>query len=283
MTDLPTESKTRTLLLLDACRVRCASGDLDPTLAAWGLKEGLIRLVNPTKPGDEGFYHLTALALEASITLRDAGSPLLSLEITQHGLRITRDLSQDEWRTTVMRLRQAKEAYHTCLGDLLDYGRHHFGASYVNDQIEQLEFPFEDITHAESIARVPRLLRETFKLTSEHYYILGLKFPQDNTSQELWAARSAEHKLSPLALKRSIERGEIITDTALLQQTGHGSGIPVLQGLTLPFTRWANQVGGLKEVKTWDEGKRAAVLQELTPIVEFALELRATIEDTEED
>jgi len=283
MTDLPTDSKTRTLLLLDACRTRCSTGDLDPTLAAWGLKEGLIRLVNPTKPGDEGFYHLTALALEASITLRDAGSPLLSLEITQHGLRITRDLSQDEWRTTVMRLRQAKEAYHTCLGDLLDYGRHHFGASYVNDQIEQLEFPFEDITHAESIARVPRLLRETFKLTSEHYYILGLKFPQDNTSQELWAARSAEHKLSPLALKRSIERGEIITDTALLQQTGHGSGIPVLQGLTLPFTRWANQVGGLKEVKTWDEGKRAAVLQELTPIVEFALELRATIADTEED
>jgi len=273
------DPKTRTLLLLDACRVRCAHSDIDSALAQWGVKEGLIRLVNPTQPGAEGFYHLTAYALEQSILLRDAGSPLLSLEITQHGLRITRDLSQDEWRTTVMRLRQAKEAYHTCLGDLLDYGRQHFGGKYVDEQIQQLEFPFEDITHAESIARVPRLLRETFKLTSEHYYILGLKFPQDNTSQELWAARSAEHKLSPLALKRSIERGEIITDTALLQQTGHGSGIPVLQGMTLPFTRWANQVGGIDAVKAWDEGKRAAVLQELTPIVDFALALRETIQD----
>ena len=278
---LPSDPKARTLLLLDACRTRCPHGDLDPDLAHWGVKEGLIRLVNPAQPGgvEGSFYHLTALALEQSILLRDAGSPLLSLDITQHGLRITRELSQSEWRLTVMRLRQAKEAYHTCLGDLLDYGRQHFGTKYVDEQIQQLEFPFEDITHAESIARVPRLLREASQLTSEHYYILGLKFPQDNTSQELWANRAAEHKLSPLALRRSIERGEIITDTALTQLTGHGSGIPVLQGMALPFVRWIAQVGGLETVKTWDTAKRAAVLQEITPIVNFALELRETIED----
>lgn len=273
------DPKARTLLLLDACRKSCLKDELDPDLAAWGEQQGLIRLVNPVDSHSQPTYHLTGLALEQSIILRDAGSPLLSLDITQHGLRITHDLSQSEWRLTVMRLRQAKEAYHTCLGDLLDYGRQHFGTKYVDEQIQQLEFPFEDITHAESIARVPRLLREVSQLTSEHYYILGLKFPQDNTSQELWARRAAEHKLSPLALRRSIERGEILTDAALEQSTGHGSGIPVLQGMALPFIRWMRQVGGLDTVKTWDTAKRAAVLQEITPIVEFALELRGTIED----
>jgi len=276
---LPSDPKARTLLILDACRKSCPKDELDPELAAWGEENGLIRLVLPINSQALPTYHLTGTALEQSILLRDAGSPLLSLDITQHGLRITRELSQSEWRLTVMRLRQAKEAYHTCLGDLLDYGRQHFGTKYVDEQIQQLEFPFEDITHAESIARVPRLLREASQLTSEHYYILGLKFPQDNTSQELWANRAAEHKLSPLALRRSIERGEIITDTALEQLTGHGSGIPVLQGMALPFIRWMRQVGGLDTVKTWDSAKRAAVLQEITPIVEFALSLRETIED----
>lgn len=276
---LPSDPKARTLLILDACRTPCTKYGIDPELAAWGEENGLLRLVNPVDSNRLPTYHLTGTALEQSILLRDAGSPLLSLDITQHGLRITRDLSQSEWRLTIMRLRQAKEAYHTCLGDLLDYGRQHFGTKYVDEQIQQLEFPFEDITHAESIARVPRLLREVSQLTSEHYYILGLKFPQDNTSQELWAGRAAEHKLSPLALRRSIERGEILTDTALEQLTGHGSGIPVLQGMALPFIRWIRQVGGLDTVKTWDTSKRAAVLQEITPIVEFALELRETIED----
>lgn len=282
MSILPDDPKTRTLLLLDACRSRCAEEELDPDLAQWGVKEGLIRLARPVQDDSKSYYHLTALALEQSLQLRDAGSPLFSLDLTQHGLRITRDLSQAEWTLTVQRLRVAKEAYHTCLGDLLKYGRQKFGADYVDAQIQQLEFPFEDISHAESIARVPRLLREGSGLSTEHYYILGLKFPEDNTSQELWAGRAREHKLSPIALRRSIEAGEVRTDADLARQTGHSSGIPVLQGMTIPFIRWKNTVGGLDTVKSWDLPRRTAVLRELEPLVEFAIELRSTIPDGED-
>jgi hypothetical protein len=90
----------------------------------------------------------------------------------------------------------------------------------------------------------------------------------------MWAKRTVEHRLSPIALRRSIEADQIITDDDLRQRTGNSSGIPVLQAVALPFTRWSRSIGGLDGVAKLKRDDQIAILQELTPIVEFALKLR---------
>ena len=281
-----TSDITCTLQIIDFVRSgvdESALREHNPDLLEFGTKNGLIRVVTPVREGTPVRVHLTGLALEKSIALRDQGNPLLGIDITAHGLLFRSELTQDQWVCTLQRLRTVKSSYHNAIADMLSFGRSHFDATFVNEAIEQLEFPLDDINHAEGITHVPRSLRETFCLTSEHYYILGIKFPTDHPSQELWAGRARDHLLSPLNLKRSIESDRILTTDALNKLTGHGSGIAVLQGLVLPFTRWTKTVGGIQQVKTWDPERQAQILRELTPIVEFALTLRATLNPTEEE
>jgi hypothetical protein len=259
--------------------------DLDPDLLAFGLQHQLIREVLPTVPrGHKGplppvRIHLTGSALETSMQLRDAGHLLFGIGITRFGLNIQQDMTFEQWRGLIRNLRLVKECYHTALADGISYGRTRFGREAVDTCLQQLEFPFEDVTHAESIALVPRLTRETFQLTSEHTYILGLLLPQDHTSQEMWAARCQEHCLSPIALRRSIERGEIITDEQLKTISGANSGRPVLQGMTLQFSRWVSERGGVDQLLSLPREAKLEILQEVAPVVEIALKLRDSIED----
>jgi hypothetical protein len=266
--------QARLLYLITAIGPGCDLDTLDETLLNEGLQAHICRIVNPVTAGEPVRVHLTAHGLQRSLELQKGGHLLIGTEITRHGLSITHDLSMEQWRSMIERLRLVKECYHTALSDAIRYGRTRFGNDIVDQTIEQLQFPFADITHAESIGEVPRLLRETYSLTAEHYYILGLLFPGDTTSQEMWAQRTVEHHLSPIALRRSIETGQILTDEALKQRTGNGSGIHVLQAVSLPFTRWTRSIGGLDGVKKLKRTDQIAILDELTPIVEFALELR---------
>ena len=276
----------QTLTLIDLARAGISLPLLkehDPALVTFGTEHGLIRIIPARTANEPDMVHLTGTALEHSLELRDAGNPIFGIDIHPYGLTLRQDLTQEQWLITLQRLRVIKSAYHNVLADMVTYGRSHFGSTFVDQSIEQLEFAFDDINHAENIAHVPRLLRQSFPLTSEHYYVLGLKFPTDHQSQELWAQRTQQHKLSPHNLKRSIESDRILTDESLRQLTGSGSGMPILQGISLPFSRWSSTVGGIEKVKTWDAEKRAAVLLELTPLVEFALTLRATLDPTEEE
>lgn len=275
--------QSRLLYLITAIGPGCDLDTLDEGLLNEGLQAQICRIVNPVTEGEPVRVYLTATGLQRSLELQKGGHLLIGADITRHGLSLRQDLSKEQWRSMIERLRLVKECYHTALSDGLRYGRNRFGDDFVNETIEQLQFPFADITHAESIGEVPRLLRETYSLTSEHYYILGLLFPGDTTSQELWAGRTVEHRLSPIALRRSIEAGEILTDEALKQRTGNGSGIPVLQAVSLPFTRWTRSIGGLDGVMRLSETDRLAIIEELTPIVNFALQLREkTLPDEEE-
>lgn len=273
---------SQTLTLLDLVRSGISLSALtehDPELVTFGLKNKLISIL----PGPPDTVYLTGKALESTLALRDAGNPILGIEILPHGLRLRQELTQDQWLTTLQRLRMLRSSYHNVLADLISIGRTQFGNTFVDSSIEQLEFAFDDINHAQNIAHVPPLLREAFPLTSEHYYVLGLKFPSDHASQELWAGRAREHKLSAHNLKRSIESGRILTDADLRQLTGHNSGIPILQGLSLPFSKWVSSVGGLDSVSQWDDERKAQILREISPIVEFALGLRQTLDTTKEE
>lgn len=255
------------LALLDSIRTQLTlEADLDPGDVAAGLEARLIRRVTPVKEGDPTLISLTALGLEAAFAARSTGLPLLQMDITRYGLRIQEDLTEETWTALMMKLKLIKDTFRTTIADLLSYGRNRFGEDFVNDTVEQLEFSFEDITQANAIGKVPLALRQGYQLTSEHSYVLGLAFPDDPTSQDLWASRAREHHLSALALKRSIERGEIITDEALKGETGSGSGIPVINGLGLQFSRWQNHIGGEEKVLTMSEPARRQILREISPI-----------------
>jgi hypothetical protein len=277
--------QARLLYLITAIGSGCDLDTLDVDLLKEGTAAGICRIVHPLTDDHPVRVHLTAHGLERSLELQKGGHLLIGTEITRHGLSITRDLTIEQWRSMLERLRLVKECYHTALSDAIRYGRTRFGRDAADQAIEQLQFPFADINHAESIGEVPRLLRETYSLTSEHYYILGLLFSGDTTSQEMWAKRTVEHRLSPIALRRSIEADQIITDDDLRQRTGNSSGIPVLQAVALPFTRWSRSIGGLDGVAKLKRDDQIAILQELTPIVEFALKLReqAFPDETEEE
>jgi hypothetical protein len=276
--------QARLLYLITAIGSGCDLDTLDADLLKQGTTAGICRIVHPVTDAEPIRVHLTAHGLERSLELQKGGHLLIGTEITRHGLSIDRDLTIEQWRSMLERLRLVKECYHTALSDAIRYGRTRFGRDAADQAIEQLQFPFADINHAESIGEVPRLLRETYSLTSEHYYILGLLFSGDTTSQEMWAKRTCEHRLSPIALRRSIEADQIITDDDLRQRTGNSSGIPVLQAVALPFTRWSRSIGGLEGVTKLKRDDQIAILQELTPIVEFALKLReqAFPDETEE-
>jgi hypothetical protein len=188
----------RLLYLFDAIRnLPVPEADLDPDLITLGLEAGVIRRIIPLDASGVVTVWLTGTGVETALAMRSEGQLLLNLDITRHGLRLSRDLTAEEWSTTLSRIRVVKEAYHTALADLLNYGRAQFGSEFVEEKITQLAFPFDDINHAVSIGCTHLSLREKWRLSSEHYYILGLKFPTDSVSQELWAQRSSEHKLTP--------------------------------------------------------------------------------------
>jgi hypothetical protein len=275
---MSTPINPRLLYLFDAIRnLPVPEADLDPDLITLGLEAGVIRRILPLDDTGVVTVWLTGTGVETALAMRSEGQLLLNLDITRHGLRLTRDLTQDEWSITLSRIRVVKEAYHTALADLLNYGRAQFGPEFVEEKITQLAFPFDDINHAISIGCTHISLREKWRLTSEHCYILGLKFPTDPTSQELWAQRSSEHKLSPLALRRSIEHGSIITDTTLSTQTGKDSGVLLIQGLTLKFRQWKTQVGGVDQILNWPIERRIAFLTEIEDMVDTAIKVRDSL------
>lgn len=277
--------QSRLLHLISAIGAGCEKDTLDPDLLREGLQHQVCREVLPVIEGQPVCVYLTATGLQRSLEAQKDGHLLLGIDITRHGLTIRKDLTFEQWCSILERLRLAKECYHTALSDLIRYGRQRYSKERVDETLEQLMFPFDDVNHAEHIGCVPRLLREQFSLTSEHYYILGLLFKEDTTSQEMWGQRAVEHQLSPNALRRSIEAGQIITDADLKVRTGGDSGIPVLQAVSLPFTRWQRALGGLERARQLSQAQKVAILDELKPIVDFALALHqdAFPEEADED
>lgn len=247
---------------------------IDPDVVEFGIQQRLIHLT------DDGYVELTAAGRKKAAHLRTLGQPLLSashVEATVHGLRIIQDLTAEEWLLQIRRLQMVKSAYLQYLADLVSYGRARFTPEWVDAQLEQMQFPFEDVEHANAIACTSLTLRETHALTAEHYYILGLKFPDSPADQQTWADNARAHDLSPIALRRSIEAGEIITDATLAAKTGRDSGILTIQDINLRLTRWANQTGGLTKIKTWPTEKRRALLEELSTAHDLYTQIAATL------
>lgn len=264
--------------LVDALRTGPArAADFDPDLVKLGLAEGIIAQVPGYGPAT---VCLTAKGLEEAKALRAQGEPLLGLDITETGLRIHRILTKQEVSDLLVRLQRVRHIYHAALADVLTHARTHHGEDFVNETLDQLEFPFEDVQKAQAIQAVPQLLREQSGLSAEHIYVLGRQFPEDTNEQEKWAALAGKHELTALALKRSIQTGTILTDEKIHALSGRSSGIPVINGLiTVEFRRWLNQVGGRNVVLGWNKTQKLALLDEFEPLLGFAEAVKASMEE----
>jgi hypothetical protein len=227
---------------------------------------------------------LTGKGVEQALAARKDGALLFNLDITPIGVQITGPMTREQYVQNLQRFKLVQETYHAALADFRTYGRRQFGTEFVDEAFTQLEFALHDVQKADAIAQVPFLLRDTYRLTTEHYYVLGKIFPGDSDEQQRWAELAKKHSLTALALKRSIEAdpsgNTIMTDTTIREQSGHGSGgIPVIEGIiTVDFQRWKNHVGGEEKILRFPRPAKEKLLEELRPAAELYEKVMASLE-----
>jgi len=198
------------------------------------------------------------------------------ITVSKHGLEITRQLSFGEWREILHSAKSAKSAYLSILSDITSYGRKNFGDELVNEAIEQLEFELSDATKAEFIGRIGLEQRRLHNLSSEHAYVIG-RLVDDSDKREEWAALCCEHNLTAFELKKSIERGKIVRQAEISDQSGHSEGIPSVQAVHFQFLKWQRQFGESDKILKLPVTEREKILTQLTPIIELAAAIESSL------
>lgn len=205
------------------------------------------------------------------------------IQLTEHGLKIRRLLSLDEWKDAVASTRRVKSAYLSVLADLTAYGRKTFGDDVVNSELEQMEFEMGDVLKAETISLISHDARTKHSLTSEQAYAIS-KHCLNEASRLEWAQLCHKHDLSAFELKKSIEEsirtGDIIIlrDADIVERSGHADGIPSVQGVRFRFEQWKRQFKEPGDVLKLPVEERRKALEMLTPIVAFAADLEKSLE-----
>jgi hypothetical protein len=200
-----------------------------------------------------------------------------AFHISEFGLEINRKLTREEWREAVGTLQTVKHAYVSALADLTRHGREHFGDEFVAETFEQLQFDLADVTKADAVSHIPLLIRSEFFLTSEHAYVLAMKFPEDEKSQKKWAALVKEHDLDAFELKRSIESDRLLRHSDLQESAGHGAGIPTVQGVRFQFDKWQRSLGDTTSLLKQPPEEKRKILETLQPIIELAAEIEGSL------
>lgn len=208
-------------------------------------------------------------------SLLDPKTP--GIELTEHGLRIRRLLSVDEWREMLKSTRRVHSIYHSVLSDLTHYGRQKFGDAIVNDTLEQLEFDLADALKAETIALVGYEQRAKYALSSEHAYVLGKLLRDDEPAREKWASDCLQHSLSAFELQKSIEAGEVVREDEIRDRSGRTDGVPTVQGVRFQFERWMRQFSEPDDVLKLPVPERRKVLEVLQPLIELAARIETSI------
>jgi hypothetical protein len=252
--------------------------DFDPQLLERARAAGIVKTFPGAEHGELVMLTGTGvMEIVGSSQSRGGRELIMNLDITADGLVIKRHLTKEEWWQTLARLKLVQKTYALSLADLIHYGRDRYGAEFVDEKLEQLEFPLDEINRSDAIALVDHGMRQTYRLTSEHYYVLGRDRGDDKDLMEKWAAAAVKHSLSALALARSIANDQIITDTDIQTLSGRDSGIPTINGFGLTFVRWTKAAKAEENINKWSRQDKEKLLLELLPIVEFAAKVKATL------
>jgi hypothetical protein len=203
-----------------------------------------------------------------------------SFRITPTGVVFTKELTKEEFRELIGMFKVLGDSYDICLGTTLRAGMEWYGKEYVEGVLEQAEFPYAAAVRALVLSQMELDFTEWTGLTGDHYHVLGLAFRGDATLQEKWAQETEKHHLSPRALKRSIERGEVVTDAQIEEESGgHSGGFGYLDELALAYSQWSRRVGGKKAVMELPRDEKIKWLGSVQPIVELAEEVEASLDE----
>lgn len=199
------------------------------------------------------------------------------VELGPRGLIFRGDPDFETWRKMMQAVTVAKESYLFAQADLITYGREKFTEEQVDEVLEQLELPEQDVMAAFAIGQLELELR-TPELSAEHHLVLARL--EDAGEQRKWRDLALKDDLTALELKKSIEAGKVIRQSVVSRQSGRGSSVITVQGLSLWFEKWQGQVGG-DEVFSWEPERKKEVLETLKPMRDFIERLEESLKEEE--
>ena len=165
-------------------------------------------------------------------------------ELTPRGLKFFDQLSVQECTQLLRTLRMLGQHFDLCFGSAVKQTIAWHGEEETKGILAQLELPLAEARKALALAQAELSFDTWTGLTAEHLVILSLEF-KGHELQEQWARKVVDHELSARALKRSIERGEVVTDAEMDEDSGKKSGgLGFLDELDWAFESWARRIGG---------------------------------------
>jgi hypothetical protein len=165
-------------------------------------------------------------------------------ELTPRGLRFFEPMGVEECAQLLRSLKMLGDHFELCFGSAVKATMAWHGEEHTKEILAQLELPLAAARRALALAQAELPFDTWTGLTAEHLVILSVEF-KGHELQERWAQRVVDHELSPRALKRSIERGEVVTDSEMDEDSGKKSGgLGFLDELDWAFESWARRIGG---------------------------------------
>lgn len=198
-----------------------------------------------------------------------------NISFTPQGIAIDGEMTLNQWIAFLHALHSVKDAYHCALADTINYGIDRYGQAEVALALEQAEFDVTDVTKATTIGQLSLHFRQTFHLSSEHYFVLSKV--TDGKERAKWANLSVSEKLTALELKRSIEAGKLIRSSTIQSGSGHGSGINTIQGAIFKLDQWKKAMGGELNIVQLPAQERRNLLELLTPTITLAAAIEASL------
>jgi hypothetical protein len=195
-------------------------------------------------------------------------SGLFTVDSHTGGVDFSPDVSFEQWREVLRLAKTIKRKAAVMVADCIAFGVPKWGATKVDEALEQLEFEATLVKAAIAINSVPRTLRFD-NLEPDHYVELS-KAKLDKKAATRWARIASEQRLTPTQLRFSIAEGEVVDRTVAKQQS---TGIYTIHGIRQEFDVWARRVGGLEGVKAMDADHQIEIMEELAAICEFGFAL----------
>lgn len=200
-----------------------------------------------------------------------------NINFTAQGILIEGEMTIQQWSAFLHALHSVKDAYHCALADTINYGVQKFGEAEVSLALEQAQFDLADVARATNIGQLTLGFRQTWHLSSEHYFILS-KLP-DDAQRTHWAAITTQEALTALELKRSIEAGKIVKSNEIQRTSGSGSGINTIQGAAFKLQQWEKSMGGIPAIVQLAPAVRKDLLELLTPTIELAAAIEKSLSE----
>lgn len=198
-----------------------------------------------------------------------------NINFTPQGIQIEGEMTLKQWSDFLNTLHSVKDAYHCALADTINYGVENFGEAEVSLALEQAQFDLSDVARATNIGQLTLTFRQTWHLSSEHYFILS-KLPED-LQRHHWANITTNENLTALELKRSIEAGKVIKSTEIQRTSGSGTGINTIQGAAFKLQQWEKSMGGVNAIVLLSPAVRKNLLDLLTPTIELAAAIEKSL------